>query len=282
MQAAAELSDQIFQEVIFYVQGLSITMGRKDAWVSSCSSTFSAPLWVASKLLDLSVLVQFFPTIEYSDWRKNPRLAPLLPLDAAGNADDRSVLDFFAMLRELQARSNEACRDLGKNPPGSKDTLFDAYLWAMKRVGDHHFHLMDPSVNQWDAWADTAFWQARMRCLAANCRIYSSQGSTLNRILKASEGHPVVLKFETWLLGQLLSNQQDESETATDQTMDLVAQVTHPHQVTRKWDAASCNLAMGLRGGKQINPQEPIAVMDCERDRWAFAFVSMSSIHFHH
>ncbi len=79
--------------------------------------------------------MQFFPTIDDDDWVEHPRLAPFLPRDAAGNADDSNVADFIAMLRVLQARNAEECKDLGKKPAGSNDTLLDAYLWAMERVG---------------------------------------------------------------------------------------------------------------------------------------------------
>ncbi len=77
----------------------------------------------------------------------------------------------------------------------------------------------------------------------------------------------MVLKFKKWLLGQLTSNRQGESETVTAQTIDLVAQVTQPHQVARKRDAANRNLAMGVRGGRQIDQQDPMAVMGCQCDR---------------
>ena len=206
----------------------------------------------------------FFPTIDNDDWVEYPQLAPFLPQDAAGNADDRNVADFIALLRELQARNVEECKDLGKKPAGSKHTLFDDYLWAMEKVGDHQYLLTDPLANKGAAAADTAFWQARIGGVAANCRIYSVQGSTPDRTLNAFQGHQVVLKFKKWLLGQLVSNRQGESETATAQTMDLVAQVTQPHQVSRKLDAANRNLAMGLRGGRHIDQQNPMAVMGCE------------------
>ena len=78
--------------------------------------------------------MQFLSTIDDDDWVEHPRLAPFLPRDAAGNADDSNVEDFIAMLRELQARNAEECKDLGKKPAGS-NTLFDAYLWAMERGG---------------------------------------------------------------------------------------------------------------------------------------------------
>ena len=48
----------------------------------------------------------------------------------------------------------------------------------------------------------------------------------------------------------------------------MVAQVTQPRQVFRKRDAANRNLAMDIRGGRQIDQQDPMAVMGCERDRW--------------
>ncbi|KAK9835120.1 hypothetical protein WJX84_005143 [Apatococcus fuscideae] len=72
--------------------------------------------------------VAFFPTIDDDDWVEHSRLAPFLPRDAAGNADDSYVPDFIAMLRELLARNAEECKDLGKKPEGSKDTLFDASI----------------------------------------------------------------------------------------------------------------------------------------------------------
>lgn len=49
--------------------------------------------------------------------------------------------------------------------------------------------------------------------------------------------------------------------------MDQVAQVNQPHQVARKRDAPNRNMAMGMRGGRQIDQQDPMAVMGCERDR---------------
>ncbi|KAK9865100.1 hypothetical protein WJX84_001429 [Apatococcus fuscideae] len=44
--------------------------------------------------------------------------------------------------------------------------------------------------------------------------------------------------------------------------------VTQPHQVAQKRSQANRNLAMGTRGGKQINQHDPMAVMACERDRF--------------
>ena len=215
--------------------------------------------------------MQFFPTIDDCDWLERPRLAPFLPLDQdTGRSDDGNVQDFIAMLKELQSRNNEACRALGKAPAGSKDTLFDQLLWAMERVAKQQYMLTNPEVNRGDSAADMQFWQQRIGGVAADPHYYTTEAGTgFKKSLNFFQGHPVVIQFKKFLTDQLVSNRQGDSDAATAQTMDLVAQVTQPHQVAQKRSQANRNLAMGTRGGKQINQHDPMAVMACERDRWA-------------
>ncbi|KAK9830866.1 hypothetical protein WJX74_010857 [Apatococcus lobatus] len=215
-------------------------------------------------------MVAFFPTIDDCDWLERPRLAPFLPVDPdTGRPDDRNVQDFIAMLKELQSRNNEACRALGKAPAGSKDTLFDQLLWAMERVAKQQYMLTNPEVNRGDSAADMRFWQQRIGGVAADPHFYTTEAGTgFKKSLNFFQGHPVVIQFKKFLTDQLVSNRQGDSDAATAQTMDLVAQVTQPHQVAQKRSQANRNLAMGTRGGKQINQHDPMAVMACERDRF--------------
>ncbi|KAK9818453.1 hypothetical protein WJX74_003331 [Apatococcus lobatus] len=214
-------------------------------------------------------MVAFFSTIDDSDWLERPRLAPFLPVDPdTGRPDDRNVQDFIAMLKELQSRNNEACRALGKAPAGSKDTLFDQLLWAMERVAKQQYMLTNPEVNKGASAANVQFWQQRIGGVAADPQFYTTEAGTgFKKSLNFFQGHPVVIQFKKFLTDQLVSNRQGDSDAATAQTMDLVAQVTQPHQVAQKRSQANRNLAIGTRGGKQINQHDPMAVMACERDR---------------
>ncbi len=218
----------------------------------------------------VAACIQFFSTIDDSDWLERPRLAPFLPVDPdTGRPDDRNVQDFIAMLKELQSRNNEACRALGKAPAGSKDTLFDQLLWAMERVAKQQYMLTNPEVNKGASAADVQFWQQRIGGVAADPQFYTTEAGTgFKKSLNFFQGHPVVIQFKKFLTDQLVSNRQGDSDAATAQTMDLVAQVTQPHQVAQKRSQANRNLAIGTRGGKQINQHDPMAVMACERDRW--------------
>ncbi|KAK9868263.1 hypothetical protein WJX84_007865 [Apatococcus fuscideae] len=137
--------------------------------------------------------------------------------------------------------------------PGEKDRQDAAGPQGTKGLGQAKKQL---SASCW-SFANPA--QILQDCSrpAAGSLLFICQGSHVPGYIK---------RRELWMVA--FFSTIDDSDWLERPRLAPFLPVTQPHQVAQKRSQANRNLAIGTRGGKQINQHDPMAVMACERDRF--------------